>query len=178
MTEFLYPAELSHSATTGPSDCSNGGFNRCFFDVNGEQSESLMVTDDEIDFLVNVFGTCELTILAVGGGGEGGGQGGGSGNIHYEKILESSDGITNFTLNARAGGGSTASSVPHYTMASWQILERMETLTIEAEMVIQVAESSIITLIVEELMDPQERVAMEVLELLRILVNISLKHGS
>ncbi len=114
MTEFLYPAELSHSATTGPSVCSNGDFNRCFFDVNGEQSESLMVTDDEIDFLVNVFGTCELTILAVGGGGKGRGQGGGSGNIHYEKILESSDGITNFTLNARAGGGSTASSVPHY----------------------------------------------------------------
>ena len=42
LTEFLYPAELSDSTTTGPSDCSNGGFNWCFFDVNGKQSESLM----------------------------------------------------------------------------------------------------------------------------------------
>ena len=43
----------------------------CFFNVNGHRLTSLMVTEDEVNVIVNSFGSCELTFLAVGGGGRG-----------------------------------------------------------------------------------------------------------
>ena len=50
--------------------------NGCFFEVNGDPLESLMVTEGEVDFTVIAEGSCELTVLAVGGGERGYGSGG------------------------------------------------------------------------------------------------------
>ena len=69
---------------------------------------SLMVIEDQLDVIVNAFGSCELTILAVGGGGEGYYQGGGSGYLQYQKISLST-GIT--SLQATAGANAQPSSV-------------------------------------------------------------------
>ena len=87
---------------------SNGFSTECSFEVNGDSLWSLMLIEDEVDLKVNVSGSCELTILAVGGGGWGEYQGGGSGYLKYQKICLST-GIT--SLHAKAGGDSQSSSV-------------------------------------------------------------------
>ena len=104
LTDLLPPLEPSDSASTGPADCSS----KCSFNVNGDSLMSLMVTEDEVDVTVNAFGSCELTILAVGGGGVGFYQGGGSGYLQYQKISLST-GIT--SLQATAGANAQPSSV-------------------------------------------------------------------
>ena len=71
-----------------------------------------MVTEEEVDLTVVALGSCDLTILAVGGGGEGNGQGGGSGHLQYQKKkIDPSSGIT--SLKAKAGGAAEASSVTY-----------------------------------------------------------------
>ena len=57
------------AASTGPADTSSSS--ECFFIVIGHHLMSQMVIEDQIDVIVNAFGSCELTILAIGGGGEG-----------------------------------------------------------------------------------------------------------
>ena len=71
--------------TFEPSDSVPSGPAECFFIVNDDQVESLMVTQEEVDLTVVALGSCELTILAVGGGGRGLFQGGGSGYLQYQK---------------------------------------------------------------------------------------------
>jgi len=104
LTDLVPPIEPSDSASTGPADCYSTA--ECFF--NGDSPKSVMVTEDQVDVTVNVFGSCELTILAVGGGGQGNFQGGGSGYLQYQKISLSS-GIT--SLHATAGARAQPSSV-------------------------------------------------------------------
>ena len=71
-----------------------------------------MLTEDEVDLTVIASGSCELTILAVGGGGQGHGQGGGSGFLQYlKKTINPSSGIT--SLKAQAGSAAQASSVSY-----------------------------------------------------------------
>ena len=67
-----------------------------------------MVTEDEVDVTVSAIGSCELTILAVGGGGMGAHYGGGSGFLQYQKIRVS-NGIT--SLSVVAGASAQPSSV-------------------------------------------------------------------
>jgi len=105
LTELLPPSEPSDSASTGPADCSSS---ECSFNVNGDSVKSLMVTEDQVDVTVIAFGSCELTILAVGGGGKGYYGGGGSGYLQYQKILLST-GIS--SLHAVAGASAQPSSV-------------------------------------------------------------------
>ena len=105
LTDLIPPIEPSDSASTGPADCYSS---ECFFNVNGDRLMSVKVTEDQVDVIVNAFGSCELTILAVGGGGEGYLQGGGSGYLQYQKISLSS-GIT--SLHAIAGASAQPSSV-------------------------------------------------------------------
>ena len=86
--------------------------NGCFFEVNGDRLESLVVTEDEVDLAVIAAGSCELTVLAVGGGGRGYGSGGGSGYLQYQKKrIDQFSGIT--SINAKAGGPDNPSSVTY-----------------------------------------------------------------
>ena len=66
------------------------------------------MTEDQVNVIVIAFGSCQLTILAVGGGGEGDYQGSGSGFLQYQKTRLSS-GIT--SVNAIAGSHAQPSSV-------------------------------------------------------------------
>merc|ERR1712110_346076 len=111
LTEILPPFEPTDSVSSGPADCSSAS-EECSFEVNGVRVESLMVTEEEVEVLVNPFGSCEITILAVGGGGRGNYQGGGSGYLQYlKKNIFPSSGIT--SLNAKAGSAAEASSVTY-----------------------------------------------------------------
>ena len=110
LTELLPPVEPSDSASSGPANCTSS---ECFFDVKGDRLESLMVngTSVEVNLTAIVFGSCNLTILAVGGGGQGQRGGGGSGYLQYQKISLSTAGLT--TLIAETGNGTQASSVTY-----------------------------------------------------------------
>ena len=111
LTEILPPFEPSDSVSSGITDCFNSSA-ECFFIVNGDHVESVMVTEEEIEVSVNPFASCEITILAVGGGGGGGGQGGGSGYLQYQKKkINPFSGFT--SLNAKAGSYGEASSVTY-----------------------------------------------------------------
>ena len=105
LTGLLPPTESSNSASSGLVDCSSS---ECSFNVNGDPVMSLMLTEDEVDLKVDVSGFCEITILAVGGGGRGFYHGGGSGYLQYQKIWLS-NGI--MSLNATAGASAKPSSV-------------------------------------------------------------------
>lgn len=104
LTELLPPFEPSNSASTGPADCYSTA--ECFF--IGDSPKSVMVTEDEVEVTVSAIGSCELTILAVGGGGMGAHYGGGSGFLQYQKIRVS-NGIT--SLYVVAGASAQPSSV-------------------------------------------------------------------
>ena len=85
MLLITYSNGLQSPSPVEPSDSVPSGPAECFFIVNDEQVESLMVTQEEVDLTVVALGSCDLTILAVGGGGRGSYQGGGSGYLQYQK---------------------------------------------------------------------------------------------
>ena len=97
---------------SGPSDCST---NNCVLEMNGETSESVMLTDTSGTHSITVigkkmgYGSCALRILAVGGGGEGQCAGGGSGYIQFKSIKVIPGTVT--VINARVGEKSQPSTV-------------------------------------------------------------------
>ena len=78
----------------------------CSLDLGGELHTSLVLTADQ-DILVAGRG-CELTLLAVGGGGRGGLYGGaGSGHLEYRSLGVEAGTV----ISARVGGQGRASSL-------------------------------------------------------------------
>ena len=108
LTDFQPPTQSSDSASSGPTNCSKS---KCFFDVNGDHVESLMVTEDTVDLTANVTGLCTLRFLAVGGGGQGSYQGGGSGYLQYWKLNLLPGAM--ISINAKAGAAGEASIVTY-----------------------------------------------------------------
>ena len=109
LTELLPPIETSNTAISGPGDCSQES---CTLLTNGERHQTLMINDTEAEVSIDVTalgpGSCQLTLLAVGGGGEGSNGGGGSGYLKYRKVALD-PGVN--TIRARVGAGSQASTV-------------------------------------------------------------------
>ena len=115
-TEFLPPSQPCKSCISGPVDCTSS---TCFFEINGEFSQSVMLsnTGETFNITVNGFGSCELRFLAIGGGGNGydnihGYAGAGSGYVQYKSIhfdLESLGG--GIVISAQVGDQSETSSV-------------------------------------------------------------------
>ena len=66
LTEFVFPAQPCSTCITGPVDCSSGV--GCSLNMNGESSQSLMLTDvsktSEIS-INGLGGSCSLTLLVV-----------------------------------------------------------------------------------------------------------------
>ena len=84
-SELLQPIQsCGGQCVSGPSDCSA---NKCLLGINGNTSESVMLTDTSGTHNISVVGgTCTLRFLAVGGGGEGYCGGGGSGYVQYQSV--------------------------------------------------------------------------------------------
>ena len=102
LTNLLPPLEMSNTAISGPSDCSQGS---CSLVTNGESHQSLMITDTgaEVSIIVRGSDSCQLTLLAVGGGGGGGNGGGGSGYLEYQTVPLDL-GVNTITARVGAGG--------------------------------------------------------------------------
>ena len=88
LTEILPPIQDCDTCVTGPVDCSSNT-QQCFLAIHGEFYQSLKVTNTSGSQNLTVIGpaSCELRILAVGGGGkdasEGHVGGAGSGYLQY-----------------------------------------------------------------------------------------------
>ena len=176
MLLIAYSNGLQSPSPFEPSDSVPSGPAECFFIVNDDQVESLMVTEEEVDLPVIAFGSCELNILAVGGGGRGIYQGGGSGYLQYQKKkIDPFSGIT--SLNAKAGSYAEASTVTIMDQSSLfrPILVKKQMDTREAgNMNFRYAN---IEDMMEDLMAPMGREVAEAPELVKTSVSTSLKHG-
>ena len=90
ITNLSSESECAHEC---PVECKN--FDDCGFFYNGKEENHMMFTETGTEFELTTKGvsisTCQLRILAVGGGGRGDFEGGGSGYIQYvTQILTSS----------------------------------------------------------------------------------------
>jgi len=87
LSSIIEPLAECPTCVTGPVECDN--FDDCGFFYNGKQENHMMFTQPGTEIELSTKGvsisTCELRILAVGGGGNGYGykDGGGSGYIQY-----------------------------------------------------------------------------------------------
>jgi len=93
LAELLPPLQDCEHCVTGVPNCIG---QQCDLEMNGEVSQSLMVTNTSESQSITVSGvatveSCELRILAVGGGGGYGGSyhggGAGSGYLQYRTII-------------------------------------------------------------------------------------------
>ena len=106
LTEILPPIQDCDTCVTGPVDCSSNK-QQCFLAINGEFYQSLKVTNTSGSQNLTVIigpASCELRILAVGGGGkdasEGHVGGAGSGYLQY-RVMNLDPG----TINCKHGCG-------------------------------------------------------------------------
>ena len=114
-TELHLPLETSTSAFSGPSDCSN---DFCSLIDDGQRSTSLIVNDTHTHNLYIPAWTsdssdtrsCQLRVLAIGGGGRSYGPGGGSGYIQYQ-TLELSQGLTTVSTKVETFGYDTVVNI-------------------------------------------------------------------
>jgi len=86
LSSLIEPLEECTSCVTGPLECEN--FDDCGFDLynNGSRIQHMMLTEPGVEVDVNIrlsISKCQMSLLAVGGGGSGLNCGGGSGYIQY-----------------------------------------------------------------------------------------------
>ena len=89
LSSIIEPLEECPTCVTGPVECDN--FDDCGFFYSGKEENHMMFTEPQTEFELVTKGvsisTCQLRILAVGGGGLGSelgsGKGAGSGFIQY-----------------------------------------------------------------------------------------------
>ena len=107
LTEFVYPAQPCSTCISGPVDC-NGCSGSLAMD--GESSQSLMLTNvsQTSEISIQGWGSCNLTILVVGGGGYGANYGGGgSGYLEYRSLQVSGGTL----MTAQVGNTGQSSSL-------------------------------------------------------------------
>ena len=105
-TEFVGPAQPCSTCITGPVDCSV----KCSLALDGVEHTSLMLnnTDKSNNITITGWGSCDLTLLLVGGGGRYGSSGGaGSGYLQYSSLQVSPGTV----LTAQVGDQRQSSSV-------------------------------------------------------------------
>ena len=123
-TELHLPIETSSSAFCGPSDCSNDfctlaglddGLPRISLIINDTTTHNLYIpawTSDASDTR-----SCQLRVLAIGGGGYSYCPGGGSGFIQYQ-TLELSQGMSIVSAKAGSEGLDTALEINGETVVT------------------------------------------------------------
>ena len=109
LSELLEPLQSCQHCSTGFPDCRNITGSICGFAIEGEETVLTSYMFNKTgDTNVNILalGDCELTVVAVGGGGSGNYAGGGSGYVTNASLT-----VLTSELVVRVGGGGDPSSL-------------------------------------------------------------------
>ena len=83
LSSIIEPLEACPTCVTGALECEN--FDDCGFFYNGKKETHMIFSDPGVgvELSTGSISTCQLRVMAVGGGGHGSNGGGGSGYIQY-----------------------------------------------------------------------------------------------